>query len=64
MQSGTFLKLVVRQNASGNHLLTPNASLKFKGGNKTLSTSANAIDMMKIYYDGTNYLCDLDLAYS
>jgi hypothetical protein len=20
--------------------------------------------MMKIYYDGTNYLCDLDLAYS
>jgi hypothetical protein len=64
MQSGSFLKLVVRQNASGNHLLTPNASLKFKGGNKTLSTSANAIDMMKIYYDGTNYLCDLDLAYS
>jgi hypothetical protein len=64
MQSGSFLKLVVMQNASGNHLLTPNASLKFKGGNKTLSTSANAIDMMKIYYDGTNYLCDLDLAYS
>jgi hypothetical protein len=44
--------------------MTPNASLKFKGGNKTLSTSANAIDMIKIYYDGTSYLCDLDLAYS
>jgi len=64
MQSGSSLKLIVRQNASGNHTLTPNASLKFKGGNKTLSTSSNAIDMIKIYYDGTNYLCDLDLAYS
>ena len=64
MQSGSSLKLIVRQNASGNHTLTPNASLKFKGGNKTLSTSANSIDMIKIYYDGTNYLCDLDLAYS
>ena len=64
MQSGSTLKIVVRQNASGNHLLTPNASLKFKGGNKSLSTSANAIDMIKIYYDGTTYLCDLDLAYS
>ena len=64
MQSGSSLKLIIRQNSSGNHTLTPNASLKFKGGNKTLSTSSNAIDMIKIYYDGTNFLCDLDLAYS
>jgi hypothetical protein len=64
MQSGSTMKLIVRQNASGNNLLTPNSSLKFKGGNKTLSTSSNAIDMIKIYYDGTNFLCDLDLAYS
>lgn len=64
MQSGATLKLIIRQNASGNHLMTPNGSLKFKGGNKTLSTSANSIDMIKIYYDGTTYLCDLDLAYS
>lgn len=64
MQSGATLKLIVRQNASGNNTMTPNGSLKFKGGNKTLSTSANSIDMIKIYYDGTTYLCDLDLAYS
>ena len=64
MQSGSTIKLIIRQDSSGNHLLSANASLKFKGGNKTLSTSANAIDMVKIYYDGTNYLCDLDLAYS
>jgi len=64
MQSGSSLKLIIRQDSSGNHLLSPNSSLKFKGGNKTLSTSSNAIDMIKIYYDGTNYLCDLDLAYS
>jgi hypothetical protein len=64
MQSGSTIKLIIRQDSSGNHLLSANASLKFKGGNKTLSTSANSIDMVKIYYDGTNYLCDLDLAYS
>ena len=64
MQSGSSLKFIIRQNSSGNHILTPNASLKFRGGNKTLSTTSNAIDMMKIYYDGTTYLCDLDLAYS
>jgi hypothetical protein len=64
MQSGSSLKFIIRQNASGNHILTPNASLKFKGGNKILSTSSNAIDMIKIYYDGATYLCDLDLAYS
>ena len=64
MQSGSSLKFIIRQNSSGNHILSPNASLKFKGGNKTLSTSSNAIDMIKIYYDGTTYLCDLDLAYS
>jgi hypothetical protein len=64
MQSGSTMKLVIRQDASGNHLLSPSSSLKFKGGNKTLSTSANAIDMIKIYYDGTTFLCDLDLAYS
>jgi hypothetical protein len=64
MQSGSTLKLIIRQDSSGNHLLSANSSLKFKGGNKTLSTSANAIDMIKIYYDGTNFLCDLDLAYS
>jgi hypothetical protein len=64
MQSGSSLKFIIRQNSSGNHILSPNASLKFKSGNKTLSTSSNAIDMIKIYYDGTTYLCDLDLAYS
>ena len=64
MQSGSSLKFIIRQNSSGNHILTPNASLKFRGGNKTLSTTSNAIDMMKIYYDGTTYFCDLDLAYS
>jgi len=64
MQSGSTLKFIIRQDSSGNHTLSANPSLKFKGGNKTLSTSVNAIDMVKIYYDGTNYLCDLDLAYS
>ena len=64
MQTGSTMKLIIRQDGSGNHTMTANGSLKFKGGNKTLSTAASAIDMIKIYYDGTSYLCDLDLAYS
>jgi hypothetical protein len=64
MLSGSTMKFIIRQNASGNHTLSANSSLKFKGGNKTLSTASNAIDMIKIYYDGTSFLCDLDLAYS
>lgn len=64
MQTGATMKLIVRQDASGNHTMSANGSLKFKGGNKTLSTTASSIDMIKIYYDGTSYLCDLDLAYS
>jgi hypothetical protein len=44
--------------------MNPNSSYKFKGGNKTLSTAAGSIDQIIVLNDGTNYLCELNLAYS
>jgi len=38
--------------------------MKFAGGNKTLSTAANAIDVLSIFYDGTDYLASLGTNFS
>ena len=63
MTAGSSITLIIQQSASGNCLMTPDAVYKFSYGLKTLSTSANAIDMMSIFYDGTNYLCNLVKGY-
>jgi hypothetical protein len=64
MPAGSSLKIVIIQDGAGSHTLSPNAAYKFKGGNKTLSTAATSIDEIIVLYDGTNYLCELNLAYS
>lgn len=54
-QSGT---LVVKQDATGSRTLTLPAGSKVRDGGAgaiTLSTVANAIDILSYYYDGTNY---------
>jgi hypothetical protein len=33
--------------------------MKFAGGDKTLSTNPDAVDIMTIYYDGANYWASL-----
>jgi hypothetical protein len=33
--------------------------MKFAGASKTLSTAANSIDIISVYYDGTNYFASL-----
>jgi hypothetical protein len=63
MVSGSSITLVIKQDATGNRVMTPNASYKFGYGVKTLSTTANAIDVMSIFYSGTNYLCNLVKGY-
>jgi hypothetical protein len=64
MPSGSNMKIIIIQDGSGNHTMNPNSSYKFKGGNKTLSTAAGSIDQIIVLNDGTNYLCELNLAYS
>lgn len=56
-ESGQSLTLIVKQDATGSRTLT--STMKFAGGNKTLSTAANAIDVISVFYDGTNYYASL-----
>jgi len=38
--------------------------MKFAGASKTLSTAANAVDMISVFYDGTNYWASLTTGYA
>lgn len=64
MPAGASLVLKITQDATGSRLLTANANYKFSAGIKTLSTAANSIDIITVFYDGTHYLCNLIKGYS
>jgi hypothetical protein len=60
--TGTNAAFVISQDATGSRLLT--STMKFAAGAKTLSTQTNAIDLITIFYDGTNYLAALSKGYA
>jgi len=62
MPTGGSMTLVITQDATGSRLLTSN--LLYAGGSKTLSTAANAIDTITVYYTGTQYLAALVKGYA
>lgn len=64
MVTGQSITLIITQDGAGNRVMTANASYKFAYGIKTLSTFPGAIDVISIFYDGTNYLCNLVKGYS
>jgi hypothetical protein len=64
MPSGSSMKLVITQDVSGSRILSPNGAYKFLGGVNTLTTAGNAIDIINIFYDGTNYLSEIKKNYS
>jgi hypothetical protein len=64
MTTGQSITLVITQDATGSRVMTANATYKFAYGIESLSTAANAIDMLSIFYDGANYLCNLVKGYS
>jgi len=50
------LSLVLKQDATGNRTATFPATVKWAGGiAPTLSTGANAVDIISFYYNGTNF---------
>ena len=61
--SGDSLTLIVKQPSSGGPY-TLTSTMKFSGANKTLSTGANEIDIITIFYDGTDYLASLSTNFS
>jgi hypothetical protein len=56
--SGQSITLIITQPASGGPY-TLTSTMKFAGGFKTLSTAANAIDMITVSYIGTTYYASL-----
>lgn len=60
--AGSRFTVVITQDGTGSHALT--SSMKFKGGDKTLSTAGGSIDVIDIFYDGTNYFAELTKAYA
>ena len=60
--AGQTLTLFVVQDATGSRLLT--STMLFAGGSKTLSTAANAVDIITVHYDGTNYYANLATNFS
>jgi len=59
--AGTSMTIVLTQDGTGNRTLT--STMKFQGGNKTLSTAASTTDIMFVFYDGTNYYATLTKGY-
>lgn len=56
-QVGQSATLVIAQDSTGNRTLT--STWKFAGGTKTLSTASGSIDVISVFYDGTDYLASL-----
>jgi hypothetical protein len=59
---GQSLTLIVIQDATGNRALS--STMKFTGGSKTLSTAANAQDIISVFYTGSNYYASLTKGYA
>lgn len=59
--AGTSVTVFITQDGTGGKTLT--STMKFAGGNKTLSTAANAVDIIGVIYDGTTYYASLTKGY-
>lgn len=61
-EAGQSMTVIIKQDATGSRTLT--STMKFAGGDKTLSTAANSIDIISVFYDGTNYYASLAKAFA
>ena len=59
MQTGGSITLIITQDGTGSRAMTANASYKWANGNATLTTTAGAIDVIQIFYNGVVYLATL-----
>lgn len=49
MPVGSYITLIVTQDTTGNRVMTPSSTYKFALGYKSLSTTANAVDIISIF---------------
>jgi hypothetical protein len=62
ISAGQSVSVIITQDGTGGRTLT--SDLKFAGGSKTLSTDANSIDVINVFYDGTRFLASLVTGYA
>lgn len=60
--AGSSLVLILTQDATGSRTLT--STMKFAGASKTLSTAGNSVDIISVFYDGTDYYATLSKGYA
>ena len=60
--SGQTITLIITQDATGGRTLT--STMLFAGSSKTLSTAANAVDILTVSYIGTTYYASLAKAFA
>jgi hypothetical protein len=63
MGTGDSLTLILTQDSVGVRRMTANSAYLFAGNFRLLSTTANSIDMLNIFFDGTNYYTTLTVGY-
>lgn len=63
MVAGQSIMIIVTQDGTGSRTGTF-SSVKFPGGAPTLSTGAGDIDVVSVFYDGTNYLGNIAQDYT
>lgn len=60
--SGQHIKFIITQDATGSRTLT--STMKFEGASKTLSTAANSVDILDVWYIGSTYYASLTKGYA
>lgn len=60
--AGQSITMILKQDATGGRTLSSTA--KFAGGEKTLSTDPNAVDILTMFYDGFDYWASLGKDFS
>ena len=64
INAGQWITLILTQDSVGNRLLDANTAYLFASGFQTLTVDSGAIDMINIFYDGSNYYATLTVDYS
>ena len=68
MIAGQTVQIKITQDGTGSHTASfgtaDSTAVKFAGGTPTLSTAANAIDVVSVFYDGTDYIGNIAKAFA
>jgi hypothetical protein len=60
--TGSNITMIMTQDSTGTRTLS--STMKFAGAARVLSTPASSIDVISVFYDGTNYLASLSRGFA